>query len=319
MIRVTDCLTVSACLMNRASISRRTLKLKRIAAIATMIAFATATPTLADYQNILVYGHDAEQNGIIGPDDREPMEWDSAIGRKIVRLLDRNGGFRCTGTVIGPSLVLAAAHCLKRNDRWLQGDERITYVETWDGNRSRIRNRRVLVDWDGMTRGSEDDSINSREFAWDVGLVFTSEVVAERTGTMRVIPLESGLDGPAAVELAAFHGDIDDLRGPRLVREICLAQFGTYIVPLNVWRVPHGCDVEDGSSGGPLLISIGNGERAVAAINVASDFSWWHRIGWHNTGVRVDKQDGFVMRWIRKNFEEHGWEQPARPALEAWR
>ena len=288
-----------------------------IATVALMatVALTTATPTLADYQKTLVYGRNPG-HGIIGLDDREPVEWNSVTGKKIVRLLDGGERFRCTGTVIGPSLILTAAHCVHQNNRWLEGNRAITYVETWDGNLAHIKTRRVLGNWHGMT--DDGDAIDSSEFAYDVGLIWTTDEIAGRTGIMRVIPPESGLDQPAAVKLVAFHGDIDRQRGSRLVSETCLAQFGTFIIPLDVWRVPHQCDATGGSSGGPLLIGVGNGEKAVAAISVAVGFSWWHDIGAQNTGVRVDEQDGFVRKWIRKNFADHDREEPEGRRVPAW-
>ena len=289
--------------------------MNRIVAIATMIALATATSTLADYQSTLVFGNSSGQDGIIGNDDRVPLEWDSVTGKKIVRLLDQNENFKCTGTVVGPSLILTAAHCLMINEEW-RTSNKITYVETWDGKLSTITNRRVHTEWDGIT--PDGNLIGTHEFPWDVGLVFTSDEIADRTGVMWLIRHESGIDGPNSVELAAFHGDIDDRNRALLVREVCMAQFGTYVIRLNIWRVPHNCDVTGGSSGGPLLIEVGNGELAVAAINVASGFEWWHDVGHQNTGVRVDQQRGFVERWIQQNFEDHGWDQSAGSPFPAW-
>jgi protease YdgD len=60
------------------------------------------------------HGQPPELQNIFGPDDRVEAPLDREPYRRVVRIMRRNGTKwgRCTGSLIGPSLVLTAQHCI---------------------------------------------------------------------------------------------------------------------------------------------------------------------------------------------------------------
>jgi len=82
----------------------------------------------------------------------------SRLGKKIVRVLDQNRSWMCTGSVVGPQLVLTAAHCTFKNGRWLTApnDREPTFVEAWNGDIFDIVNISRPTDFRGTRRVTSD-------------------------------------------------------------------------------------------------------------------------------------------------------------------
>lgn len=274
-------------------------------------------------------------NGIMGADGRVPIPWGNraSITKKVVRLLDTEGNLLCTGSVVGPTTILTAAHCVYWDGAWLQqGNGKPQLIETWDGTIFDIKESEIWSEYEG-TALSGNRSTTTAQFEIDVALIRTNKPVSGVVGGFLGIT-KDGTGAPRSTDtpltLLGFHGDVEFRRPKQLVMQQCYGSF-RYTIPIvglfELGRIAHYCDSTSGSSGSPLL-SGGRG-YFVENVNIHDDNSiehyqifgihaaygeipWLYSVGEGGFGVHLgassnEKLYDWLYDAIREDREAHGY------------
>ncbi|MEM6502944.1 MAG: trypsin-like peptidase domain-containing protein [Cyanobacteria bacterium P01_C01_bin.89] len=222
---------------------------------------------------------------IIGNDDRVPVTtrrfpW-SAIGR--VDLLDHTGRKinHCTGTLIGPSLVLTNAHC-------------ITYGDTGSPKAAAWRFRPALISGRSIVSARVTDfQVGARRWGQalhaDWALLELDRPLGETYGYMGWRNLDFEQDNfreaiAGKVRMVGYSGDFpEDEPGQTAgVHENCsiLDTFREELI--------HNCDTNGGASGGPIFGFFEDGKPYIVGLHSAGRSTADGR-GIENLAVSVDR------------------------------
>lgn len=190
--------------------------------------------------------------GIAATDPRRPVEADQPPWRALGRV-QQELGKRCTGALVGPRLVLTAAHCLvaPRSGRLVQ-PETLHVLLGYDRGRfaghGRVTGFRVAP-------GYRPDGSGPRGADW---ALLTLD--APLGSPDRVLPvLEAAPPPHTPLMLGGYQQDRPErLLADTRCRAIGLAQGGTLLL--------HDCAGTHGASGAPVLAQGPDGRWAVAGV-----------------------------------------------------
>ncbi|MEZ5668205.1 MAG: trypsin-like serine protease [Alphaproteobacteria bacterium] len=221
--------------------------------------------------------------GVLGADDRtpvDPVDWPwRAIGR-----LDFASGSYCTGSLVGPRLVLTAAHCLFAGPDSDALDPIVEFaIGAPGGSVIHVRATEALLPprYDNIRHGliADDDG-------YDYAFIVLEQAVGAFFGTLPVAALaerDLATDAPILTE-AGFSIDRPDAvtahRGCRV-----LESFADGVILTD-------CDITVGDSGAPLLASV-DGVLSVVGVISATMVD---AAGWPTTTLAVDSR-AFVAAW----------------------
>jgi protease YdgD len=249
----------------------RALALPALVALLALLSSA-GTPALGEEQ----LGVARPQWGAFfsGKDQRVPIEpttwpW-QAIGR--VNVADRVVRRYCTGTLVGPRLVLTAGHCLYdfRLARWAKPDQ-VHFVagqarDTSAGHSTAVElivppDLDVANGFDPRLAIIRDSSLIARDWA----LIVLQDALAVKPVPVKAIPVRAFGPEVAAGELArAGYGA--DRQYLLSVHRGCSAALSARLPGAMLNR----CDQRPGDSGSPILLLQGGEAAAVVGLSVAA-------------------------------------------------
>ena len=290
------------------------------------LAIALLLSSSAVAQEVMSLHLNPRADGIIGADDRRPFKWGEMVSlsttsvggarsfstQKIVRLLNSGKDFICTGSVVGPTTILTAAHCLYWNDAWLKRrNGRVMFAKTWDGQLFEIKDWVKSKRYNGRHLPGRPRATSPEQYSIDVSLLYTSKPIASAVGGFLGITRHTGWgwsEGEVPLYLIGFHGDVDRLRPKKLVWERCSGVYvdrlhlGLILINRERGLIEHTCDSTGGSSGSPLLDA---DSHHIFGVHVAGDDAI-------SNGAFVGaKQNRDIYNWlykrIRKDRQKHGF------------
>lgn len=200
--------------------------------------------------------HEDALPGIVGKDDRVPLDSTQWPWQAIGRINQPDARGHCTGTLVAPDRVLTAVHCLydQKTHRWFSADE-ISFVANprRDEDAGFSRGKRIIKT-QNQPPGSDAASI---QVDWAI-------LVLEHPLHVRPIPIDT-------IELkAAFHLmtagypkdrpyllDVD----PECAVKNFLADDAILVTD---------CDSTSGDSGAPLLLREGTDYRVIGVFSAAT-------------------------------------------------
>lgn len=272
-------------------------------------------------------------DGIIGADDRHPLDWGktaslgtTSVGRQrglstklIVRLLDLRKDFVCTGAVVGPTTILTAAHCAYWKGNLLDRRHgRAMLAETWNGEQFEIENWVVHDRYEGNPLPQNPLSTSTDQYSVDVALLYTSRTISSTVGGFLGITKRGDrLHRNVVVHLVGFHQDVDALRPKMLVAETCVGDI-EYLSSWSIFhrkykelgRIVHDCDSSSGSSGAALLTVEGH---HIFGVHVAGG-NGEDALGVHLGAKKNNDFYNQLYKRVRENREKYGYRM-RRPAL----
>lgn len=199
--------------------------------------------------------------GIMGHDDRVPVDSTDWPWAAIGRVNQSTGGF-CTGTLIGPKLVLTAAHCVydNRRKRWapinnvhfLAGYNRGDFLE-------HALAARIITSDSYIPENRSDDAKLGSDWAL---------IVLRTASKVKPIPLEP-LD-LRALQAALADGELLRAGYSQDRAHMLAAHVNCSIIGASEEGrlLRHDCDATHGDSGSPLMLRR-KGKLSLIAINVA--------------------------------------------------
>ncbi|KAL7546958.1 hypothetical protein ACHAWF_010285 [Thalassiosira exigua] len=237
--------------------------------VAAVLGNSTAIPWSTEeyshkiYSNSTQPGRGQRHLRIFGSDDREEFE-NYAYPWSTVGKVETSSG-SCTGTLVGPSLMLTAQHCVKCNSDGTVGGMKFT-PGYYEGRAPFGSAKAERFHWNSRIPCA--DSFYDSEFAWDYVIVKLNKRLGDKVGWMGFKQYDTNWNGGNYWMHIGYGGDIADGERPLWHDKSSIRSAKVYVkkgTKTKSYLLFHGMDSTKGHSGGPVFGFFGNNDPYVIA------------------------------------------------------